>query len=385
MKIYFQPEADLVQFASTLSELNADAEVGSILVFACDENGWLPADLDPLLQGSAKPVFGGIFPQIIHGLQNFTQGAVCVGLQGEPAWGLVGQLSDEGANYDQPLTALADAWDALSGPATLLVLVDGLAGRIASLTESLFFSFGLDNNFIGGGAGSLSFQQRPCLLTPQGLVADAALVVRLPVYSGVGVNHGWQPITEPLKVTSSLKNQVKCLDWKPAFEAYRQVVENHSGVQFTENNFFDIAKSYPLGINKLDTEMIVRDPLMLNEQGDMVCVGEVPEGCFVRILNGSPESLVSAAADARARAEKVFPHTDRRAPEVALFIDCISRVLFLEDGIEKEFASVTTELPLFGAFTLGEIANSGQDYLEFYNKTAVVGLLAEPPADEVAP
>ena len=58
------------------------------------------------------------------------------------------------------------------------------------------------------------------------------------------------------------------------------------------------------------------------------------------------------------------------------FVDCISRVLFLEKDFKEELQSVNpNNLSLVGALTLGEIANSGNDYLEFYNKTAVVGLM----------
>ena len=40
--------------------------------------------------------------------------------------------------------------------------------------EKLAERAGLHRNFIGGGAGSLSFQQKPCLLTPQGLLENSA-------------------------------------------------------------------------------------------------------------------------------------------------------------------------------------------------------------------
>jgi hypothetical protein len=61
---------------------------------------------------------------------------------------------------------------------------------------------------------------------------------------------------------------------------------------------------------------------------------------------------------------------------IIILIDCISRVLFLGKEFEKEIQAVYQEdIPLIGALTLGEIANSGRDYLEFYNKTAVVGCM----------
>jgi hypothetical protein len=57
-------------------------------------------------------------------------------------------------------------------------------------------------------------------------------------------------------------------------------------------------------------------------------------------------------------------------------IDCISRSLFLGTDFQRELAAIDDGLPMVGALTLGEIANSGRDFLEFYNKTAVVGLIA---------
>lgn len=363
-------------FASALQQAGQRDDIHAVLVLAADGNAWTPENLDAVLRASPLPVLGGIFPQIIHGQRNHTQGAVLVLLKNPVEWACIPHLSQPDADYDTPLAALADEWAEYSSPATHLVLVDGLATCIASLIEAVFANFGLSCRHLGGGAGSLSFQQKPCLITPKGLVMDAALLVRLPVRSGVGVSHGWQPISEPYKVTQSHKNLVQQLEWKPAFTEYRRVVEAHSGQAFNDHNFFDLAKSYPLGISKLDAEVVVRDPLMLRDQQAMVCVGEVPEGASVRILNGTPETLIQAARQAAELARADYAHTGADTVCLGLFIDCISRVLFMGERIREELAAVSGDYPLVGALTLGEIANSGEDFLEFYNKTAVLGLLS---------
>jgi hypothetical protein len=52
--------------------------------------------------------------------------------------------------------------------------------------------------------------------------------------------------------------------------------------------------------------------------------------------------------------------------------------LFLEKNFAYELEAVHDgQMPLIGALTLGEIANNGKDYLEFYNKTSVVGVLED--------
>ena len=375
MQTWFLKTPSLAALQAQLEACAQQPEIKSLLVFAADANGWSKQQLDPLLTQADLPILGGIFPQIIYQGRNYTEGAVLVALDQQPEWVLINDLSNPSADFDSQLEDLAANWEERPKPATHMVFVDGLATCIATLIESLFMNLGLEQGYIGGGAGSLSFQQQPCLLTPQGLEMDAALVMRLPLASGIGVAHGWEPISEAYKVTQSNKNLVQQLDWKPAFEVYRQQVEADSGAHFTEDNFFSLAKGYPLGINKLASEVVVRDPLMLADDQAMVCVGEVPEGSFVRILKGSPSSLIAAAGEAARLAQQAWQAEQSQPPQLGCFIDCISRVLFMEDAILDEFQQVAGDYPLVGALTLGEIANTGSDYLEFYNKTAVLGLL----------
>jgi hypothetical protein len=257
----------------------------------------------------------------------------------------------------------------------MFVFVDGLATRIGALIDSLFNVFGLEINYVGGGAGSLTLQQKPCLFSNKGLLQDSALLALFNSSSGIGVSHGWHSIHGPLKVTEVERNVIKTLDWRPAFDVYRQVLADENGVEITQENFFDVAKAFPFGINRLGSEKIIRDPISVTENGDLVCVGEIPDGSFVDVMTGDTKSLVQAAAAALKQGKSSCKAQSANA--TTFFIDCISRVLFLEDEFKQELDAVYDEtMPLVGALTLGEIANSGDGYLEFYNKTAVIAVLS---------
>jgi hypothetical protein len=345
--------------------------VQSILVLAADANGFTPAEVDPILTALPIPVFGGIFPEILHGREQLATGTLVLGLSAQTCVEVIPGLSDDAADYEQRID------DALSGcppGSTMFVFVDGFAKRIAALIESLFAVFGLELNYIGGGAGSLSFVQKPCLLTPKGLVYDCAVLALSGVRSGVGVNHGWREVSGPYQVTRAQGNTIHELDRTPALDAYRKVVEGRSGQPLTSEGFFALAKGFPFGISKLGEEKIVRDPIAATDDGSLVCVGEVPQGCFVHILEGDADALVDAARKALELGTAAYDGPE--APRATLFIDCISRSLALGDDFPRELEAVASpSTPLVGALTLGEIANSGKDYLEFYNKTSVVGVL----------
>ncbi|MEL6842183.1 MAG: FIST N-terminal domain-containing protein [Bacteroidota bacterium] len=371
MKINLEESGSNEALISLLQQYDQDTSVEGIMILSCDANQLDPQQIDPQLYQLCKPVFGGVFPEIIHGRQKYERGSIVVGLSQEPQVNLITDL----ANPEHDLADIIDyQLPDLDGIETMFVMVDGLAERIGDLIRGIFEIVGQDLNIIGGGAGSLSFEQRPCIFTNEGMKEDCAQLVLTGIKSGIGVSHGWKSISGPYRVTKANGNTIEALDWQPAFDIYRKVVEAASSQTFGEGNFFDIAKGFPFGINKLGTEKVVRDPIILNEQGELVCVGEVAEGSYVDILQGNVASLVSAAQTALERGLDEFPGV----PEQPLhfFIDCISRVLFLEEEFSQELDAVYQEgCPMIGALTLGEIANSGKEYLEFYNKTAVIGVL----------
>jgi hypothetical protein len=117
----------------------------------------------------------------------------------------------------------------------------------------------------------------------------------------------------------------------------------------------------------------VRDPIVLHSDGGLECLGDVPTEAYVEILTGSHRSLIDASVAALAMAQQNLGPGGE--PRTALLIDCITRERFLGDSYGDELAALATpNTTLIGALTLGEIANSGKDVLEFYNRTSVVGL-----------
>jgi len=236
---------------------------------------------------------------------------------------------------------------------------------------------GVSANYIGGGSGSMSFEKKHVVISNRGVLKDAATLALLDIPSGIGVGHGWHIISEPIKVTEVKGNEIISINWENAYDLYKDTIEGISNVSFDKNDFFEIARNYPLGISKMDSDMIVRDPIAVNKNESIVFAGEIPRNSFVHILGGDIKSLVEGTIYAKKIAEKSFLDLHKRAissNRLVLFIDCISRAMFLKNAFKCEIQAVN-EINAVGALTIGEIANTRKSYLELYNKTSVIGLL----------
>lgn len=321
--------------------------------------------------------FGGIFPGLIHGNQMYEEGALILVLPALEKPFLIRELNRNQIELPDFGTKITKA---TNKKYTAMILVDGLTSNISLFLLKLFNRLGNAVHYFGGGAGFRTLRQGPCLFTPEGWFQNAAIVTFINLECNLGVRHGWERIRGPIVATKTRKNRIAELNWKNAFQVYREAVEGDSGLELTEENFFDIAKGYAFGIFKEGAEDIVRGTIDVTQEGELVCVGEVPENTVLSVLKGKKESLIRAAGQAvddclRSRIRNLHQN---------FLVDCFSRVVFLGGDFSRELETVNRKIQVFndqailsGILTLGEISSYGEGFLEYFNKTIVLGVLHE--------
>ena len=365
-------EQTTASFENAIGEtLSADTKC--LFILANEADGWEPVQVDSILTSIDVPIFGGVFPFVVHAGKQLKQGTLIVGLNFIPELVLVENLSLSRDRIEQQLD---DASTVITRTKHLITIVDGLTENIERFTEALYGITGQNATTIGCGAGTLDFVQKPCLFTNKGMICDAALIAAIPTHFSLGVSHGWEVLEGPHLVTNSKGNVLESLDYAPAFDIYREHVEKSSGLSFDDQDFFEIAKTYPLGIENIEGELLVRDPIVL-EGKSLVCVGELPENSVVYLLKGVQENLIDAAGKAANIANKNQQSSNANEMSVLLF-DCISRALFLDENFDRELKSIEKNLEgenaIFGALTLGEIGNSINGPIEWLNKSTAVAV-----------
>jgi hypothetical protein len=359
--------SELSQAINNLSQSGAN----SLLILACDRDGWSKEQVDPLLHQCLLPVFGGIFPAVVVDSQLLERGTVVIGLRDSVETRIIENISDDPSKFSAVMNQNFSGVSVNS----MLVIVDGLAKNIESLVEELFIHQGSRANAMGGGAGSLDFIQKPVIFSNRGLLADAAVIAATSAGSFPGVKHGWEILDGPYLVTESEANCLSGINFQPAFNVYKESVEKHTELRFDQEDFFTIAKTYPLGIVSVDGELLVRDPLKMIDS-TLICVGEVPQNSTFYLLKGLSDNLIRASGEAAMISRQYSQSHSTSLSHSALLFDCISRQLFLQDNYPLALKSVKNNLDsntlLLGALTLGEIANSSHGPIELLNKTTVV-------------
>jgi len=350
------------------------SEGESLLLLFGEETLIKLEELIPKIKTLNISFFGGIFPGIISGTANYKRGCILKKFPVTNAPILIENLGESSVAIPNILDKATDLQHTC-----LLTLVDGLSENISRYLQQLYHQYGNRMKIIGAGAGSLSLVQQPCVFSNEGLFQNAAVLCPIQMDISLGVKHGWKKLHGPVVATRTKANIIYELNWKNALEVYKETVEHDSWKKISSENFFEISKGYPFGIARENGEDIVRDPIKVTEDGALVCVGDVPENTVLYILKGDNESLIQSAQSA---IESSIQNVNNEIQHT-LIVDCISRTLFLEDEFHKELEVISNaihdekeeSIPQ-GVLSLGEISSNGDGFLEFYNKTLVVGTLS---------
>lgn len=262
---------------------------------------------------------------------------------------------------------------------TALLLLDPLAGNGEETALLTMCRFDPDVKLVGGAAGDDMAMARTEIACGSEVASDAVAVGL--IFSkeplGVGVCHGHEPFSEPLRVTRASENVVFEIDGKPAWDIWKQETRSAAeqvGLNVDDLNAGEIRshlQRYEAGL-QLPAGYKIRAPLSLGENGELYFACGIPEGSVIRITESTPERQIESAREAARQAREQL-----QGKEVAgaVVFDCVCRHLILQKDFTfavKEMSRQLGGVPIAGFETYGEIALNSGDLSGFHNTTTVV-------------
>lgn len=267
---------------------------------------------------------------------------------------------------------------------SLIMLTDVLTGNGADIVRGVQDVLGKNFLIFGGAAGDdFMFKETFVYYLNQVLSSSIVGVGFSGKFSlGVGVRHGWTPIGLSKKVTKSHGAVLEEIDGKPAVTIYEEYFGKKAEDLKTEPLAI-MAITYPLGMSVDGSEeLLIRDPITVDEKGAITCAAEIPEGSEVRLMIGSKDDAIIAAKDA---AQKTLAQLKGAAPKAIIVFNCIARSKLFGQDAGKEIRAIQsilgTDVPLIGFYTYGEQAPLGGDVSRpfscFHNETVVILAIGE--------
>lgn len=363
---------DAAALGATLAEWRAHWPTLSVLALLPEAEAPRLPVLQTACREAGVALAGGIFPQLIDGDRLVSDGVWLLAHETPlPAF----LLPDLPADAEAAATQMADAVDALldrtpaAEPPTLYLVFDGQLGHIGSVLDGLYLRLADGVRYAGVNAGSERFVPLPCLFDAERVVSGGVLGVLLPPVARTVLAHDYPVPRHVRTATSTQGNRIAMIDWRPAFEVYRELVREHDGVELTRENFYTYAVHFPLGILRATGDVLVRIPVALDDDGALTCIGEVPEHAMLVVLQ-APDADHLHCVDTLA-----LELGDPARGQDTLLFYCAGRRMHLGAAVSDELAQLRDQLHtpvLAGALSLGEVGNADAwGYPMFHNAALV--------------
>lgn len=353
----------------------------AIVVFASSQHDY-GALLEALADEAGTEVIVGASSagEFTHGQRG--EGRVsAMGLRSDAMKFSVGLGAGVSAGNARAAASLLEGFQGLSAHplpyCSALVLTDALAGHTDALVEELTLRTAGNYRFFGGGAGDDGRFQTTHVFA--GLRACSDAVVALEILSskpvGVGVAHGWEPASQPMRVTEADGNRLISINGMPAVHALQDYAEQ-SGQRLNLKDPLPFFLHNVLGI-KSSEGFRLRVPLAAQEDGSILCAAAIPEGAIVHVMKTTSDSAVQAARQATNAALRALAGAK---PAAGFVFDCVATRLRLGRDFENELEACARLLEpagFVGCNTYGQIARAEGQFSGFHNCTAVVCVLPE--------
>lgn len=267
-----------------------------------------------------------------------------------------------------------------------IVLYDGLATDGEQLAQQVRRKLGARVPFSGGAASdNYNYESRPVFCNDR-IVEDAVVIAVIDSKHRpyVVANHGHEPISEPVEITSTDGKTIKELNNRPAFDVWKEIIAPHAEemlnldvetVESSTPEMIQLTGTFEFGINQGEAYKIRvcsdADP----EVGTLISQVRIPEGTHVQVMRGTVDSQIDSARQA---ARTAHNRADS-AYSGAFVYDCACRHIILGEEFDTAVDAMREELDssFVGFETYGEMSMSHGEMSGYHNSTTVINLFPE--------
>jgi hypothetical protein len=329
----------------------------------------------PLLQEVCNrmniPLLGAVFPALLDRGAFHGQGCIILRFDVMPFAALYDLSPSADQGVEMMAGELGEKLDNSHGD-TLFMIFDAMVSTIATILDDLYLRLADRVHYMGVSAGSETFKPMPCLFDAREVKQNAVLAILLRNQPGAVVEHCYLAPERMISATSTDGNRIYTIDWRPAFEVYREAAEMEYGVKIDRENFYRLGVHFPFGIIRANNEILVRIPVALEDDGSVFCVGEVPPNALLTLLRAPEVDSVQTVDKLTVGLRNLHGHLE--GLELLLFY-CAGRRIHLGDRADHELQEMgrrTAAGRISGALSLGEVGQFMQWGYPFFHNGALV-------------
>jgi hypothetical protein len=236
-------------------------------------------------------------------------------------------------------------------------LGDGLFNRYGETMRGIQEVLGTNSRVIGAMAGddlrfSQTFQYHRGTLITGGI---AGILLGGEGTVGIGLEHGFAPISKPRRVTRASANVLHELDRKPAAAVYEEYLGSEMVHRMRQEGLTRQNLAYPLGIQSEGADrLLLRNIVSFHNDGSLWCTGEILEGSWMQLMISSRSLAIEAS---RRAAQQALQGVNK--PACALVFSSFARPKLQGQGTSAEelmaIRNVIGEsIPMAGFYSYGE-------------------------------
>lgn len=260
----------------------------------------------------------------------------------------------------------------------LFILSDGLHVNGSEIVKGVNSALDISVPCTGGLAGDAARFEKTLVGLNEAPKENQIIAIGLygnDIEIGYGSVGGWDNFGAERLVTRSEGNVLYELDGESALDLYKMYLGDKA------SELPGSALLFPLGLKfDEDSDTLVRTVLGVDEESNsMTFAGDIPEGCYVRLMKANFDRLIDGANLA---AQHSSQNMSSDGDKLALLISCVGRKLILGQRVDEEVESVQNVLgdnvTMTGFYSYGEISPViDSSRCELHNQTMTITTFAE--------